>query len=197
MCCASAYADFRGHVMFQVCGFSRCGLARQQYIVISINNSFVCSSCRCDERCDNPSASWEYVGRSDWATIRLLCTKTKHRNHQPTMGRMGHIATRWPAISRNRCGVHVAPSVGLISLLWLLGATTLCSAEQIETNDIQQFLSGLSDGSDGSTIEMTKDKTSSQWGIADVATPVGKLFELVLPKSNGTEFKVSLPFRLS
>ncbi|KAK2187557.1 hypothetical protein NP493_162g07000 [Ridgeia piscesae] len=106
------------------------------------------------------------------------------------MGRMGHIATRWPAHSRNRCGIHMAPSVGLISLLWLLGATTLCSAEQVETNDVQQFLSGLSDGSDMSTIEVTKDKTSSQWGIADMATPVGKLFELVLPKSSGTEFKV-------
>ena len=110
------------------------------------------------------------------------------------MGRMGHFTTRWPAHSRNRCGVHVAPSVGLISLLWLLCATTLCSAEQIETNDIQQFLNGLSDGGDVSTIEVTKDKTSSQWGIADVATPVGKLFELVLPKSSGTEFKVSFDF---
>ena len=59
-----------------VCGLSHCRLAQQQYIVISINNSFVCSSCRCDERCDNPSAPWEYVGRSHWATIRLLCTKT-------------------------------------------------------------------------------------------------------------------------
>ena len=62
----------------------------------------------------------------------------------------------------------------------------MSNAEQIDTNDIQDILDGAESLA---TIDVG---SSSQWGIADVSTPVGKLFHIVLPTTGGSRLKVSL-----
>ena len=102
---------------------------------------------------------------------------------------MGRLAAERPANGR-KCTSHVVPPMGVICILWLLGVAALSSAEQIDTNDIQDILDGAESLA---TIDVG---SSSQWGIADVSTPVGKLFHLVLPTSGGSRLKVSSPREL-
>ena len=96
---------------------------------------------------------------------------------------MGRLVDERPTSGR-KCSAHMVPPVGVICIMWLLVA--MSNAEQIDTNDIQDILDGAESLA---TIDV---EPSSQWGIADVSAPVGKLFHLDLPTSGDSRLKVSL-----
>ena len=97
---------------------------------------------------------------------------------------MGRLSTE-RFTSGRKCSAHVVPPVGVICVMWLLGVAAMSSAEQIDSNDIRDILSGVE------SLSGMDVHPSLQWGIADVSTSVGKLFHLVLPTSGGSQLKVS------